>query len=55
MNYSKTIITLLASANAVKIQSKLDSEFVLVDLGNAILDIGEGIGDIGEDLFTGDF
>ena len=55
MNYSKTIINLLASANAVKIQSKLDSEFVLVDLGNAILDIGEGIGDIGEDLFTGDF
>lgn len=58
MNFNKSIISFLASANALKLQSKLDTEFFLIDIGedfvNGIIDVGEGIYDLGDSIVTGD-
>ena len=58
MNFNKSIITFLASANALKLQSKLSTENVVFDLGtdlyNGFTDFGKHGVDLVGDLVTGD-
>ena len=58
MNFNKSIISFLASANALKLQSKLNTEFFVLDMGedlvNGMVDLGEGIYDLGDSIVTGD-
>lgn len=58
MNFNKSIISFLASANALMLESKLNTEFFIIDIGedlvNGIVDVGEGIYDLGDSIVTGD-